>query len=162
MTDPVTLAAPGAPLQDALKRLQAAWDAEGRRLDVLPLPMPPPIVEAGARCPASYANFYLANGVALVPTFGAPSDDVALAVLSDVWSGETSFPFRPAIWSAASEPSLVSPSRCRRRLATPQSPLSKRPVIRYQTALLSILEKARSRQRTTAEWSRSRDTTSSS
>jgi agmatine deiminase len=38
----------------------------------------------GLRCPASYANFYLANGVALVPTFDAPTDAQALAVLGEL------------------------------------------------------------------------------
>ena len=45
--------------------------------------MPPPLRRGGERLPASYANFYLANGVALVPVFGAPSDQRALAVLGE-------------------------------------------------------------------------------
>lgn len=81
-----------APLRDALKRLQTARDAEGRQLDVVPLPMPPPVLEGGHRCPASYANFYLANGVALVPTFDVPADDVALARLSDCLPGRDVVP----------------------------------------------------------------------
>ena len=46
--------------------------------------MPPPLLIGGQRCPASYANFYLGNGVALVPTFGAASDARALAVLREL------------------------------------------------------------------------------
>jgi agmatine deiminase len=65
-----------APLRDALERLRAEPG-----LEVVPLPMPPPVVEDGVRRPASYANFYLANGVALVPTFGVPADETALRVL---------------------------------------------------------------------------------
>jgi len=38
-------------------------------------------------CPASYANFYLANGVAIVPLFGVPSDTRALAVLRELLPG---------------------------------------------------------------------------
>jgi agmatine deiminase len=67
--------------------------AENRRrlvaagLEVHDLPMPPAHRVGGEPCPASYANFYLANGVALVPTFGAASDERALAVLRDVLPG---------------------------------------------------------------------------
>jgi agmatine deiminase len=63
--------------------LRAACDQDGRPLDLLILPMPPPHHVDGQRCPASYANFYLANGVALVPVFGAASDARALAVLRE-------------------------------------------------------------------------------
>ncbi len=73
-----------APLAANLERLQQMRDARGRPLDVVPLPMPPPVYVDGLRCPASYANFYLANGVALVPVFGVPSDERALAVLREV------------------------------------------------------------------------------
>jgi agmatine deiminase len=59
-------------------------DATGKPLSVVPLPMPPVHRRRGLRCPASYANFYLANGVALVPIFGTRSDDRALAVLREV------------------------------------------------------------------------------
>ena len=47
-------------------------DAEGRTLDVVPLPMPEPLFFDGQRLPASYANFYIANGRVLVPTFNDP------------------------------------------------------------------------------------------
>ena len=56
-------------------------------LSVHDLPMPPVHRVGGEACPASYANFYLANGAALVPTFGAASDARALAVLRDVLPG---------------------------------------------------------------------------
>jgi agmatine deiminase len=69
-----------------LRRLREMRDQDGKPLAVIELPMPPPQVIAGQRCPASYANFYLANGVALVPTFGTSTDERALAVLREVWS----------------------------------------------------------------------------
>jgi agmatine deiminase len=56
-------------------------------LEVHDLPMPPVHRVAGEACPASYANFYLANGVALAPVFGAASDARALAVLRDMLPG---------------------------------------------------------------------------
>ena len=49
--------------------------------------MPPRIESAGQRSPASHANFYLANGVALVPVFGGASDARALAILREALPG---------------------------------------------------------------------------
>ena len=34
--------------------------------------MPPAVIHDGTRLPASYANFYIANGAVLMPTFNAP------------------------------------------------------------------------------------------
>jgi agmatine deiminase len=76
-----------APLAANLARLRAMRDAVGRQLDVVPLPMPPRMEAGGLRCPASYANFYLANGCALVPTFGVAEDARALAILRDLLPG---------------------------------------------------------------------------
>ena len=61
--------------------------ADGKPLAVVPLPMPPPLEIDGQRCPASYANFYLANGCALVPVFGAGEDARALAILRELLPG---------------------------------------------------------------------------
>jgi len=81
-----------AALADNLRRLRAARDAEGKPLEVLELPMPPPLHWRGERCPASYANFYLANGAALVPVFGSPQDRRALAVLREALPGRELVP----------------------------------------------------------------------
>ena len=51
-------------------------------LRVVKLPMPAPVVFDGRRLPASYANFYIANGLVLVPTFNDPNDRVALNTLA--------------------------------------------------------------------------------
>ncbi len=48
---------------------------------VVPLPMPAPVEADGERLPASYANFYIANGRVLVPIFGQTRDQSALDVL---------------------------------------------------------------------------------
>ena len=71
-----------APLRENLRILRAATDQDGRPIRVVPLPMPRPVVFDGQRLPASYANFYIANRLVLVPTFNDPSDRVALAALS--------------------------------------------------------------------------------
>ena len=75
-----------APLADNLRRLGAAR-VGGRRLTVVPLPMPRPLWFDGQRLPASYLNFYIANGLVLVPTFNDPADRVALGCLAELFPG---------------------------------------------------------------------------
>ena len=55
----------------------------GEPLQVIPLPMPDPVLYDGNRLPASYANFYIANNAVLVPTFRSEKDTHAIATLSD-------------------------------------------------------------------------------
>jgi agmatine deiminase len=74
-----------ALLQENLQRLRAATDLSGNKLNVVTLPMPRPLVFDGVRLPASYANFYIANGVVIVPTFNDPADRVALGTLADLF-----------------------------------------------------------------------------
>jgi agmatine deiminase len=73
------------PLRDARARLRGARDAAGRRLEVIDLPMPEPVVFDGQRLPASYANFYVGNAVVLVPTFNDPADATALGILTELF-----------------------------------------------------------------------------
>jgi agmatine deiminase len=72
-------------LQENLRRLQAASDQDGQALRVVELPMPRPVVFEGQRLPASYANFYIANGLVLVPTFNDPADRIALDTLAGLF-----------------------------------------------------------------------------
>jgi agmatine deiminase len=74
-------------LAEARERLSGERDARGRRLEIVPLPMPSPIVFAKQRLPASYANFYVATGAVLVPTFNDPQDRVALGVIAELFPG---------------------------------------------------------------------------
>ena len=64
---------------DNMHRLELAG-ANAGRLRVVKLPFPRPVVMQGERLPASYANFYVGNGVVLVPTFNDPNDRVASPV----------------------------------------------------------------------------------
>jgi agmatine deiminase len=73
------------PLQDNLARLRTMTDQDGEALRVVTLPMPSPVVFAGQRLPASYANFYIANGQVLVPTFNDPQDRHALNTLAPLF-----------------------------------------------------------------------------
>ncbi len=70
------------PLRENLDRLRAARDQDGEPLEVVELPMPRPVVFEGQRLQASYANFYIANSVVLVPTFHDPADRQALDILA--------------------------------------------------------------------------------
>ena len=74
-------------LRENLQRLRAARDENGNKLRVLTLPMPRPVSFDGQRLPASYANFYIANHVVLVPVFNDPSDRVALKTLAGLFPG---------------------------------------------------------------------------
>jgi agmatine deiminase len=76
-----------APLRENRERLVHMTDQDGAPLRVVPLPMPAPLVLDGQRLPASYANFYVANGVVLVPTFNDPRDRDALAILAPLFPG---------------------------------------------------------------------------
>jgi agmatine deiminase len=68
-------------LQDNLLRLRMARDQDGRLLRIVKLPMPGFLEHQGQRLPASYANFYIANGIVLMPTFRHRNDAVALGIL---------------------------------------------------------------------------------
>ncbi len=83
-----------APLAENLRRLRSLRDARGRRLTVVELPMPAPRFADGRRLPASHANFYLANAVVLLPTFGGPSDARAAAVLRELLPDRAVVPIR--------------------------------------------------------------------
>ncbi len=66
---------------DNLRRLELA-STPADPLRVVTLPFPRAVMMAGERLPASYANFYIANGVVLVPTFNDPNDRIALDTLA--------------------------------------------------------------------------------
>ncbi len=71
------------PLAENLDRLRGFKQANGEPYRVIELPMPLPVVFDGERLPASYANFYIANGLVLVPTFNDANDRVALNILAE-------------------------------------------------------------------------------
>jgi agmatine deiminase len=81
-----------SPLRANLRRLQSARDQNGKQLTVVELPMPQPVVFEGRRLPASYANFYIANGVVLAPIFNRPNDRIALNTLAQLFPGREIVP----------------------------------------------------------------------
>lgn len=72
-------------LRENIRRLRDATTEDGKPLATIDLPMPAPVYFEGRRLPASYANFYIANGVVLVPVFNDPNDRVALDILADIF-----------------------------------------------------------------------------
>jgi agmatine deiminase len=76
-----------APLEENFRLLKQMSDQDGNPLKVVPLPMPRPVYFSRQRLPASYANFYIANGIVLVPTFNDPNDRIALNTLAGVFPG---------------------------------------------------------------------------
>jgi agmatine deiminase len=79
------------PLQENLERLHGMTDQDGMPLRVMTLPMPRPLYQDGQRLPASYANFYIANGLVMLPTYDPDRDDEAAATL------QTLFPDRQIV-----------------------------------------------------------------
>ncbi len=95
--------------RDAERRLHEARDAQGRRIEVIRIPMPTPMFytaeeaagidqsenamnrAAGERMAASYVNFYVAIGAIIAPSFGVPTDKAAREIL------ETTFPDRDVV-----------------------------------------------------------------
>jgi agmatine deiminase len=70
---------------DNLRRLELASQADDvGPLNIVKVPFPRPVLMDGERLPASYMNFYIANGVVLVPTFNDRSDREALNTLAEL------------------------------------------------------------------------------
>jgi len=70
-------------LQENLETLKGMKLLDGRSLKVIELPMPRPVVYDDQRLPASYANFYIANKVVIVPVFNDKNDDKALEIIQN-------------------------------------------------------------------------------
>lgn len=70
------------PLQENLALLREMQDQDGQPLRIETLPMPDPVHFDEQRLPASYANFYIANQLVLVPTFNDRHDAAALTKLA--------------------------------------------------------------------------------
>lgn len=75
------------PLAENWERLQSARLENGKKPEVVALPMPAPLYFDGTRVPASYANFYITNGSVLVPTFNDPKDREALGIIAELFPG---------------------------------------------------------------------------
>lgn len=88
------------PLQRNLDRLHTMRLADGEPLHVFTLPMPTRIMREGQRLPASYANFYIANSVVLLPVFNEHNDSWAVSALHEAFPDRRIVPIdcRELIW----------------------------------------------------------------
>ena len=77
------------PLRDNFRQLTKSTDQSGKPLRVVQLPLPAPIRFDGQRLPASYANFYIANRLVIVPVFNDANDRVALDIIAGAFPERT-------------------------------------------------------------------------
>ena len=73
------------PLQENYERLKTMKDQDGKPLRIVTLPMPGPVIYEDQRLPASYANFYLANNVVLMPSYRHRNDIKAMETLQKLF-----------------------------------------------------------------------------
>jgi agmatine deiminase len=92
------------PLRDNLERLRAMTDQDGRPLKIVTLPMPPAMYQDGQRLPASYANFYVANDIVLLPAYHPPTDEIARATLQQCFPARRVIPLNSVdlVWGLGS------------------------------------------------------------
>ena len=80
-------------LLENLERLKALRTPEGKKFNIVALPMPKPCFCEGQQLPASYANFLVINGAVLMPAFRQPKRDAeAAAVLAACFPGREIIP----------------------------------------------------------------------
>jgi len=89
-----------APLRENRALLAEMKTADGDPLEIIDLPMPPRITRQGQRLPASYANFYIANRVILLPAYADPADQWAATILQHAFPDLEVIPIdcRELIW----------------------------------------------------------------
>jgi agmatine deiminase len=77
-----------ATLERIATDLAAMKDARGRKLKVVRIPSPGLLRdEDGKAMPASFVNFYIGNRSVVVPTYGTPFDEAAVAALAPLFPG---------------------------------------------------------------------------
>jgi agmatine deiminase len=74
------------PLKKNLERLKNFRLPDGRSLRVIEIPMPAPVYHEERRLPASYANFYISNHAAIIPTFRCRKDMTALDIFEKLFT----------------------------------------------------------------------------
>ncbi len=74
------------PSQKNFKQLKTMRLINGKQLNIIELPMPDEIIYEAQKLPASYANFYIANNVVVVPMYDCDKDDIALEIIQQCFS----------------------------------------------------------------------------
>lgn len=91
-----------ARLAGNIDALRGQTDAQGRHLEIIPVPLPAPMFGAdGQRQAASYINFYIANGAVVMPGFDCPEDAEAKAIVA------AAFPEREVIQLCAAASTIL-------------------------------------------------------
>jgi agmatine deiminase len=93
-----------APLKENLHRLGMMRDQDGLPFRIVELPMPPASYVEDQRLPASYANFYIANGIVLMPAYSPDTDQIAQAALQSCFPTRRVIPIdsRDLVWGLGS------------------------------------------------------------
>jgi agmatine/peptidylarginine deiminase len=94
-----------AELQAMAAELAALRTKDGKPYRLFPLPWAEPILDAGRRLAASYANFLIVDGAVLMPAYRDTSADArAQAVMADAFPGReiVAIDCRPLIWQNGS------------------------------------------------------------
>ncbi|MCB9799948.1 MAG: agmatine deiminase family protein [Candidatus Omnitrophica bacterium] len=81
-------------LDENWKRLKMSRTPAGGKWNLIKLPMPGVVAAEGERLPASYANFYIANGVVLLPIYGHANDRRAIRIIREAFPGREVVPIR--------------------------------------------------------------------
>lgn len=77
-----------AILERIIASLKSMTDAQGRALKVLTIPSPGKILDnENELLAASYVNFYIGNRTVVVPTYGTPQDEQAVAAIAACFPG---------------------------------------------------------------------------
>ncbi len=80
-------------LEKQYQNLTTMRDAREKPLEIVRLSTPPPRFIQGERVPESYCNFYIANGIVVVPKFGfRETDEAATQTLRELMPDRTIIP----------------------------------------------------------------------
>jgi agmatine deiminase len=110
-------------LQHNLADLNIMRLPNGKQLNIIELPMPDKLIYEDQRLPASYANFYIANGLVVVPTFRSGKDERAMRIIEAVFPDRkvVGIDSTDIIWGLGSFHCL---SQQEPRVETPKNPVS--------------------------------------
>ncbi len=73
-------------LEKNLKILKTLRLNNGKQATIVEIPLPKEVIYDGQKLPASYANFYIANDIVIVPVYNCSNDEVDLKMLQDCFA----------------------------------------------------------------------------
>jgi len=76
---------PSRPMLEENDRRLRSARILGEPLQIVHLPMPDPVIFEGKALAAGYANFVVANGLIVVPTYDCPSDATAMRIIASLF-----------------------------------------------------------------------------